>query len=99
MVTIVRLPERHFVKCPLCTIRLARDARAWQMHLETNHGAVAGTWTDAGIRGNLIGMTGTRLFRDDTTIPYYAPTCYGCGAVFDTDVLLIAHLLAVHGAS
>lgn len=99
VVTIVRLPLRDFVTCPLCTIQIARDARAWQVHMEVNHSAVSGTWTDTGIRGNLIGMTGTRLFRDGTTVEHYAPTCYGCGAVFDTSVLLIAHLLTVHSAS
>lgn len=79
---------------------------AWQVHMETNHSATPGSWTDLGIRGNLIGMTGTRLFRDGSTVEYYAPTCYGCGAVFAdgvsplaVNVNLIAHLLAVHNAS
>lgn len=98
-VTIVRLPLRNFVTCPLCTTQIARDARAYQVHMEVNHSATPGSWTDLGIRGNLIGMTGTRLFRDGSTVEYYAPTDYGCGAVFDTDALLIAHLLAVHNAS
>lgn len=98
-VTIVRLLRHSFVACPICSIQLARDAMAWQVHFEANHSAISGTWTDAGIRGNLIGMTGTRLFRDGTTVEYYAPTDYGCGAVFDTNALLVAHLLAVHGAS
>lgn len=99
VVTIVRLPERDFVTCPLCTVRLARDAMAWQIHMETNHSATPGIWTDLGIKGNLIGMTGKRLFRDGTKLNYYAPTCYGCGAIFDTNVLLLAHLLVVHNAS
>jgi len=99
VVTIVRLSLRDFVICPLCTTQIARDARVWQVHMEVNHSATPGTWTDLGIKGNLIGMTGLRRFRDGTTAPYYAPTCYGCGAVFDTSVLLIAHLLAVHSAS
>ena len=98
-VTIVRLPLKDFVVCPLCATQLARDAMVWQIHMETSHSGIAGTWADVGIRGNLIGMTGTRLFRDGTTVEYYAPTDYGCGAVFDTNALLVAHLLAVHGAS
>ena len=99
VVTIVRLPLRDFVVCPLCTTQIARDARAWQVHMEVNHSAIPGTWADTGIRGNLVGMTGTRLYRDGSKIKYYAPTCYGCNAVFDTNVLLLAHLLATHGAS
>lgn len=99
IVTIVRLPLRDFVKCPLCTVQLARDARVWQVHMEANHSATPGTWTDLGIKGNLIGMTGTRLFCDGSTVEYYAPTCYGCGAVFDTALQLIGHLLAAHNAS
>ena len=105
-VTIVSLPLHSFVACPICSTLIARDAKVWQVHLETNHSGVAGTWADTGIRGNLIGMTGTRLFRDGSRVKYYAPTCYGCGAVFADgvspaaiNVNLLAHLLAVHGAS
>ena len=98
-VTIVRLPLKDFVTCPLCSTQLARDARVWQVHLEANHSATPDTWADTGIRGNLIGLSGTRLFRDGSKVEYYASTDYGCGAVFDTNVLLLAHLLAVHGAS
>ena len=97
--TQVRLPLRHFVKCPLGTTWIARDRITWQIHMQSVHSGVAGTWADTGIRGSLIGMTGIRNFRDGTRIAHYAPTCYGCGAVFETNAELIAHLLAVHGAS
>ena len=95
----VRLPLKHFVKCPLCTTWIARDKIVWQLHMEYNHSGTPGTWTDTGIRGSLTGMTGIRNFTDGTKFMHYAPTCYGCGAVFDTNTELTTHLLAVHGAS
>jgi len=98
-VTQVRLPLKDFVKCPLGITWIARDMITWQLHMQANHSAIPGTWTASGIKGSLTGMTGIRNFTDGTRIMHYAPTCYGCGAVFNTNAELVTHLLAVHGAS
>ena len=84
------------VLCPLCTdgTRIARTALAWQQHMEASHSAVAGTWTDTGIRGGAEGPA-----EGLPGVIKFSHVCFGCGATFSTKALLVAHLLAVHSAS
>ena len=98
MVVNVRDASYRFVSvaCPLCTdgTRVTRDASAWQVHMEESHSADSDSWADQGIRGGQVGPADGLV--DVIRIPQ---TCFGCGATFSTEALLIAHLSSVHSAS
>ena len=91
------LSYTRFVKCPLCTDYIARDASVWAHHMENDHSGAPGSWDDTGIRGGGSGIPDTKDL--DSPPPVFAHTCYGCGATFTSNANLLAHLLAVHGAS
>jgi hypothetical protein len=94
----VRIHElRHravVVKCPICEERLPRDPLAWRVHMETDHSADADSWADTGERGSAIGYADKYrgLYR-------YGHKCYGCGATFLTEALLVTHLDEKHSAT
>jgi len=91
--------RRGFVLCPLCDKYIARDSMAWIVHMETDHSATPGTWTDTGIRG---GGHGQRDVRDSEPheLPFrWGSICYGCSASFQTEAELLSHLLTMHEAS
>ena len=87
----------RFIQCPLCDDYLARDKSVWQHHMEKDHSGTPGSWADTGIRGGGSGISDTKDLGSPP--PEFAHTCYGCSASFTTAAGLIAHLLAVHGAS
>ncbi len=64
--------------------------------METNHSAVAGTWTDTGKRGGSVGLRDGK----HSTIKSWdnGYVCYGCGATFSTNAELLTHLSGVHSA-
>lgn len=102
--TVVQLRFKNrltFVACPLesgsSVVHLPRDKTSWQVHMENFHLAGAGTWTELGIRGSEHGHTDEKY----GDVPYmkYAQTCFGCASTFATNTELVAHLLAIHGAS
>jgi len=81
--------------CPLCTARIAKDARAWQLHMEVTHSAVDSSWTTLAISGGeQDGLTD-----GGNTWVKWAHKCWGCGASFSTEALLITHLSSVHSAT
>ena len=85
------------VMCPICGIvRLTRDAYAWRAHLINSHSAAGGMeashWANTGIYGDDEGTADI----DDEYIYRFPHKCYACGASFRTNVLLSAHITAVH---
>ncbi len=102
--TVTQLRPKNrltFVACPLesgsSVVYIPRDKTSWQVHMETDHSAGSGTWTELGIRGSEHGHTDEKY--GDTPYRKYAQICYGCASTFATKVELVAHLLAIHGAS
>lgn len=95
MTTVRTRGDKHtYAICPLCGAGVLRDALAWQVHMESEHGADSGTWQDTGLKGGCGGL------RDLPSKVYqYSHKCYGCGATFSTEELLIAHLEEVHSAT
>ena len=97
LVLVDTLNYARFVKCPLCTDFIARDVSVWAHHMENDHSATPGTWTDAGIRGGGSGPPDTKELAP--LLPEFAHTCYGCSATFTTAAELLTHLSNVHAAS
>jgi hypothetical protein len=102
-VTVVVKGEKSkssFVKCPLCTDYIARDAIAYAAHMCESHAAYADTFTDPtwyrdGFPPyNTVGSPGP--CDDNPTRIKYPEKCYGCGAEFSTAAALLVHLSSVH---
>lgn len=99
IVTQLRPKNRlTFVACPLdCGVYIPRDKTVWQIHMQNDHMAGADTWAELGIKGSEHGHTDEKY--GDKPYMKYAQICYGCASTFATKAELVAHLLAVHGAS
>lgn len=83
------------VPCPLCTdgTRIARDASAWRVHMESTHSADSGTWTNVKTLADADGPL------DGRVTVHLAHRCWGCGSTFSSRDSLISHLSAVHSVS
>ncbi len=104
MPTVTQLRPKNrltFVACPLesgsSVAYIPRDKTSWQVHMETSHAANSTSWTELGIRGSEDGLSDEKY--GDEPYRKYAQICFGCLSTFATKTELVAHLLAIHGAS